>query len=56
MAVELLGWSVMPHVLLVTAVAFFLAGHRGIYAAQRLARTKYGRTLPFPRSLRDFRR
>ena len=55
MAVELLGWNVMPHVFVVTAIAFLLAGHRGIYAAQRLVRTKYGARVHPPRTLRDYR-
>lgn len=55
MAVELLGWNVMPHVFVVTAIAFLLAGHRGIYAAQRLVRTKYGARVHPPKTLRDYR-
>jgi len=35
MAVELLGWGVLPHVLLVTAIAHLLSRRAGIYAAQR---------------------
>jgi len=55
MAVELLGWNVMPHVFVVTAIAYLLAGHRGIYAAQRLVRTKYGARIHPPKALRDYR-
>jgi H+/Cl- antiporter ClcA len=55
MAVELLGWNVMPHVFVVTGIAFLLAGHRGIYAAQRLVRTKYGARLHPAKTLRDYR-
>ncbi len=42
MAVELLGASVLPHVVIVTVVAYLLTGHRGIYPAQRIARLKHG--------------
>jgi H+/Cl- antiporter ClcA len=42
MAVELLGASVLPHVVIVTVVAYLLSGHRGIYPAQRLLRLKHG--------------
>jgi H+/Cl- antiporter ClcA len=42
MAVELMGASVLPHVVLVTVFAYLLSGHRGIYPAQRLARWKHG--------------
>jgi H+/Cl- antiporter ClcA len=56
MAVELLGWNILPHVLLVTYVAFVVCGHRGIYVAQRLVRTKYGARVDGPRTLRDYRR
>ena len=56
MAVELLGANVLPHVVIVAVLAYFLTGHRSIYGAQRLARTKGGRTLPTPLALRDRRR
>ncbi len=56
MAAELMGLRVLPHVLVVTAVAFLLAGHRGIYAAQRVARTKYGTRVDPLEALRDYRR
>lgn len=57
MAVELLGVGALPHVLIVTAVAYFLTGHRGIYGAQRVFRRKHGgaRLAP-PLALRDYRR
>lgn len=42
MAVELAGASVLPHVAIVSAVAYLLTGHRGIYPAQRIARLKHG--------------
>jgi H+/Cl- antiporter ClcA len=42
MAVELLGASVLPHVVIVSTLAYLLTGHRGIYPAQRLARLKHG--------------
>lgn len=53
MAVELLGASVLPHVLIVSALAYVLVGHRGIYPAQRLLRAKDGALLEPPRALRD---
>lgn len=42
MAVELVGASVLPHVVIVATVAYLLTGHRGIYPAQRIARLKHG--------------
>ena len=42
MAVELLGAHVLPHVVVVSVVAYLLTGHRGIYPAQRLAHAKHG--------------
>ena len=45
MAIELLGAAVAPHVVTVTVVAYLMSGHRGIYPAQRLGRTKSGRLL-----------
>ncbi len=38
MAVELLGTDVLPHVLIVCAVAYLLTGRRSIYPAQRVMR------------------
>lgn len=57
MAVELLGASVLPHVVIVSVVAYLFSGHRGIYPSQRLLRLKHGgpllqKLLP----LRDFAR
>jgi H+/Cl- antiporter ClcA len=56
MAVELLGGNALPHVLIVSVIAYILTGHRGIYPAQRLLRRKQGggllkRAVP----LRDYR-
>lgn len=42
MAVELLGAAVLPHVVIVSVVAYLLSGHRGIYPSQRIARLKHG--------------
>ncbi|HEY2516201.1 MAG TPA: voltage-gated chloride channel family protein [Polyangiaceae bacterium] len=54
MAVELLGASVMPHVVIVCVIAYLLTGHRGIYPAQRLTRFKTGhRALPSAVPLRE---
>ena len=36
MAVELFGIAILPHVALVTVVAYVLSGRRGIYSAQRM--------------------
>jgi H+/Cl- antiporter ClcA len=56
MAVELLGANVLPHVALVTVVAYLLSGHRGIYPSQRLLRRKSGgAALASAVALRDFR-
>jgi H+/Cl- antiporter ClcA len=54
MAVELLGAGAFPHVLIVCVIAFVLSGHRGIYPAQRLFRSKHGRVLERPIALRDY--
>lgn len=56
MAAELLGVAVLPHVLPVAVVAYLLAGHRGIYPAQRLLRKKTGQHLGEARALRDWHR
>jgi hypothetical protein len=53
MAVELLGATVLPHVVIVAVIAYVLTGHRSIYGAQRIARTKGGRALAAPRPMRD---
>jgi H+/Cl- antiporter ClcA len=42
MAVELLGGNVLPHVAIVSTLAYLLTGHRGIYPSQRIARLKHG--------------
>lgn len=55
MAVELLGGNALPHVLIVTVIAYLLTGHRGIYPAQRLFRRKHGGRLERPIALRDYR-
>ena len=52
MAVELLGAHVLPHVVIVTSLAFVLVGQRGIYPAQRLVRQESGAEL----ALRDAKR
>ncbi len=56
MAVELVGGAALPHVLIVTIIAYILTGHRGIYPAQRLLRRKQGGSrLKRPVALRDYR-
>ena len=50
MAVELCGAAVLPHVLIVAALAYLLTGHRSIYPGQRIERTKWGEEIP-PRTL-----
>jgi H+/Cl- antiporter ClcA len=52
MAVELFGAAALPHALIVCVLAYVLSGHRGIYAAQRIAQAKHGVLLPGIRSLR----
>jgi H+/Cl- antiporter ClcA len=55
MAVELLGVSAFPHVLIVALVAYILSGHRGIYPSQLLFRKKHGgRPFEKPVTLRDY--
>jgi H+/Cl- antiporter ClcA len=54
MAVELLGAHALPHVVVVSVLAYLLCGHRSIYSAQRAERSKEGALLTRPRSLRDF--
>lgn len=56
MAVELFGVGVLPHVVVVSALAWVLAGHRGIYGAQRLAMGKFGGPLSPVVRLGDLRR
>jgi len=53
MVVELCGHHVLPHVVLVTVVAYLVSGHRGIYPAQRLVRGKHGTSLVSPLALRE---
>lgn len=56
MAIELVGAGALPHVLIVTVIAYILTGHRGIYPAQRLLRRKHGGSLlTRPVALRDYR-
>jgi len=55
MAVELLGASVLPHVVIVCALAYVMAGPRGICPSQRLQRAKWGGVTLSPRALRDHR-
>lgn len=55
MAVELLGANTLPHVVIVTVIAYLLSGHRGIYPTQRLVRRKHGGPLfASPPRLRDY--
>jgi H+/Cl- antiporter ClcA len=51
MAMELLGASVFPHVVIVCVLAYLLAGHRSIYPAQRLLSGKGGTRLSRPTTL-----
>lgn len=53
MAVELLGARVLPHVIVVSALAWLLTGNRSIYTAQRATRAKGGDTLDRATALRD---
>ncbi len=55
MAVELLGSSAFPHVMIVAVIAFLLSGHRGIYPGQRLHLRKHGGLLARPIALRDYK-
>jgi chloride channel protein, CIC family len=54
MAIELLGAGVVPHVAIVSVLAYLLSGHRGIYPAQRLFRKKSGERLASGIPLRDY--
>lgn len=56
MAVEVLGAAVLPHVLVVSVLAWCLSGPRSIYGAQRLHRTKAGTRLDGPVAVRELRR
>jgi H+/Cl- antiporter ClcA len=53
MAVELLGASVFPHVVIVCVLAYVMSGHRSIYPAQRLVRDKAGKPVEPPIALRE---
>ncbi len=53
MAVEVLGVNVLPHVVIVTGIAFLLSGHRGIYPSQRVWRRKGGGRVRGVVALRD---
>lgn len=55
MAMELVGATVFPHVVIVCVVAYLLTGHRSIYPAQRLVRTKSGAAIASPTTLRAVR-
>lgn len=55
MAVELLGVAALPHVMIVTVLAYLLTGPRGIYPAQRIHVRKHGGLLRRPVALRDYR-
>ena len=54
MAIELLGPNVIPHVVIVSVLAYLVSGHRGIYPAQRLFRKKSGERLEQAIALRDY--
>lgn len=53
MAVELLGGAIVPHVVLVSVLAYLLSGHRSIYPAQRLLFGKDGVRGSAVRTLRE---
>ena len=52
MAMELLGASVFPHVVIVCVLAYLMSGHRSIYPSQRLSSSKAGTCLSRPTQLR----
>ncbi len=54
MAIELLGAGVVPHVVIVSVLAYLISGHRGIYPAQRLFRKKSGERLSRTIPLREY--
>lgn len=54
MAAELLGASVLPHVMVVAVVAYLVSGHRGIYPAQRVGRAKLAARAHAELPLRDW--
>lgn len=53
MAMELLGASVFPHVVIVCVLAYLFTGHRSIYPSQRLLDGKSGHRLSRAIALRD---
>jgi len=53
MAVELLGANALPHVLLVSVIAYIITGHRSIYPSQRVMRVKSGAPTAHTVALRD---
>jgi len=53
MAVELLGASALPHVLLVCVIAYIITGHRSIYPSQRVVRIKSGALTTHTVALRE---
>jgi len=53
MVVELVGPNVIPHVIVVSVVAFLASGRRGLYGAQRFAFTKTGAPLDPPRTVKE---
>ena len=55
MAMELMGASLFPHVVIVCVLAYLFTGHRSIYPAQRVTRGKGGGLLQVPVALRDLR-
>ena len=55
MAVELLGASVLPHVVIVSVLAYVLAGHRSIYGSQRLRVGKAGERVEHGVRIKDAR-
>jgi H+/Cl- antiporter ClcA len=56
MAVELMGAHALPHALIVSALAYLLTGHRGIYPGQRLRTGKLGQPLAAETRLGALRR
>lgn len=52
MAIELLGASVFPHVVIVCVLAYLLSGHRSIYPAQRLVNPDGTTRIDSPKSPR----
>ena len=55
MAMELLGASAFPHVVIVCVLAYLLTGHRSIYPSQRIVRRKGGVELPRAVRVREHR-